>query len=791
MTVIEIMAELIRHGAQLHADGEDLIIRAPKGAALPDRVRLAEHKEGMLAHLRNLSTGRAFLHPLSYGQKSLWFLYQLAPDSTAYNVVYSVRIATEVNVAALETAFQAVVDRHPCLRTTYTAIGGEPAQLVHDFGKLSFEIIQTPNWSLEEVRVQMDKEADRPFDLERGPVLRAHLFVRSTNEHFLLITAHHIAVDAMSIDVLTHDLRKFYNREPLRPLSFHYSDYVRWQVEMLASPRGDQLWQHWQKQLSGELPVLNLPTDRRRPAVQTYRGATHSFVLNEDLTRSLKEVAKDNHATLYMTLLAVFQVLLYRYTGQEDISVGSPMASRSQADFTGIVGYFVNPVVMRVNLSGNPTFKAFLTHVRQTVLAVFELADYPFPLLVERLHPDRDPSRSPLFQSAFAWINYRQKSGIEEVPSFKSNQTTPQIDSPKLELELIGGGQRGSEFDLVISIFEEEKSLAVQWRYNTDLFEATTIVRMAGHFETLLKCIVANPEQRISVIPMMTTTERHQLLVEWNDSKRDYRKESCIHKLIEEQAELTPDAVAIIFEERQLTYGELNTRANQLARHLRKLGVVPDMLIGVYLERSIEMVVALLGILKAGGAYVPLDPTYPIERLSVMVEDAQLSIIITQPELIEKLPAHEAQLIALTPYWSQFCGESEENPTANTDASNLAYVIYTSGSTGKPKGVQIPRSALSNFLHSMSERPGITSQDTLLAVTTLSFDIAGLETPPTAKFRRSGCPHTPRERRRRKPACGEDKKLRCHPYASHARDLAASARIGLAGEQTIKDTLRR
>jgi amino acid adenylation domain-containing protein len=573
----------------------------------------------------------------------------------------------------------------------------------------------------------MDKEADRPFDLERGPVLRAHLFVRSTNEHFLLITAHHIAVDAMSIDVLTHDLRKFYNREPLRPLSFHYSDYVRWQVEMLASPRGDQLWQHWQKQLSGELPVLNLPTDRRRPAVQTYRGATHSFVLNEDLTRSLKEVAKDNHATLYMTLLAVFQVLLYRYTGQEDISVGSPMASRSQGDFTGIVGYFVNPVVMRVNLSGNPTFKAFLTHVRQTVLAVFELADYPFPLLVERLHPDRDPSRSPLFQSAFAWINYRQKSGIEEVPSFKSNQTTPQIDSPKLELELIGGGQRGSEFDLVISIFEEEKSLAVQWRYNTDLFEATTIVRMAGHFETLLKCIVANPEQRISVIPMMTTTERHQLLVEWNDSKRDYRKESCIHELIEAQAELTPDAVAIIFEERQLTYGELNTRANQLARHLRKLGVVPDMLIGVYLERSIEMVVALLGILKAGGAYVPLDPTYPIERLSVMVEDAQLSIIVTQPELIEKLPAHEAQLIALTPYWSQFCGESEENPTPNTDASNLAYVIYTSGSTGKPKGVQIPRSALSNFLHSMSERPGITSQDTLLAVTTLSFDIAGLE----------------------------------------------------------------
>ena len=319
MTMIQITAELIRQGSQLRTDGEDLTIRAPKGARLPERGSLAEHKAEILTLLRDLSSGPVSLQPLSYGQKSLWFVYQLAPDSVAYNVVYAARIVSDVNVTALKDAFQAVMVRHPCLRTTYTAIGGEPAQVVHDFMEAPFHVIQASSWSLERVRDRMDEEADVPFDLERGPVLRAHLFVRSADEHFLLITAHHITIDASSMNVLTQDLCKIYNREALRPLPLQYSDYVRWQVETLASTRGDQLWEYWQKQLSGDLPVLNLPTDRRRPIVQTYRGATYSFALNGDLTRSLKEVAKDNRATLYMTLFAAFQVLLHRYSGQEDI----------------------------------------------------------------------------------------------------------------------------------------------------------------------------------------------------------------------------------------------------------------------------------------------------------------------------------------------------------------------------------------------------------------------------------------------------------------------------------------
>ena len=733
MTVNQITAGLIRQGAQLRAEGDQLTIRVPKGAAIPQRERLAGHKEEILALLRKLSAGSVSVQPLSLGQKALWFLYQLAPNSVAYNIESAARITTDLNIERLRESFQAVTNRHACLRTTFIAIEGEPVQVVHDSAKVEFEVTQTPGWSMDRIRERIELAVDRPFDLERGPVLRMNLLVRSAKEHFVILTIHHIVADLLSLDVINSDLYRLYYEEPsavstLPSLTSQYSDYVRWQIEMLSGLRGEQLWAYWQKQLSGELPLLNLQTDRPRPGVQTYSGSTHCFELNEALTRSLKEVAKTERATLYVTALAAYCALLHRYTGQDDILLGSPMAGRSQPEFDGIVGYFVNPVVMRANFSGNPTFRALLCQVRAMVLSALEHADYPFGLLVERLHPVRDPSRSPIFQSAFVWSNFRPKPGRQDAPSSSvSDKVSTQIASPQLELEPIAGGQRGSEFDLVLTIFEEPKSLTVQWRYNTDLFDAGSVIRMTSHFRNLLEGITANPDRHLSEFSLLTEPERHQLLVDWNDTKRDYPKEKCLHELIEAQAERTPDAVAVVFEDKELTYRELNARANQLAHYLKSVGVVPDMLIGVYLERSIEMVVALLGILKAGGAYVPLDPTYPIERLSVMVEDAQLSIIVTQPELIEKLPAHEAQLIALTPYWSQFCGESEENPTPNTDASNLAYVIYTSGSTGKPKGVQIPRSALSNFLHSMSERPGITSQDTLLAVTTLSFDIAGLE----------------------------------------------------------------
>ena len=724
MTVTQLTAELIRQGVQLRAAGEDLTIRAPRNAVLPERGRLAEHKAEILAAMRSLSGGPVSLHPLSYGQKSLWFVYQLAPDSVAYNVVYAARIASEVNATGLKVAFQAVMDRHPCLRTTYTAIDGEPAQVVHDFVEAPFHAIDASNWSLETLSDRMNKEADVPFDLERGPVLRAHLFVRSTKEHCLLITAHHIAVDALSMDVLTQDLCKLYNREALRPLPLQYADYVRWQVETLASTRGDELWEYWQKQLSGDLPVLNLPTDRRRPTVQTYRGATHISVLNGDLTRSLKEVAKDNHATLYMTLLAAFQVLLHRYSGQEDISIGSLMAGRSQADFAGIVGYFVNPVVIRANLSDSPTFTAFLAQVRRTVLAALEHGDYAFPMLVERLHPNRDPSRSPLFQSAFVWINGREKPGTQQLLSFKSNQTTPQVASPTLELEPIAGGQRGSEFDLVLTIIEEVKSLTLQLRYNTDLFDAATMVRMTGHLQTLLKAIVENPENPIPALSLLTSGERRQLLEEWNDTNRDYPKEKCLQGLIEAQADRTPDAVAVVYEDKQLTYRELNARANQLAHYLKSVGVGSEVLVGVCLERSIEMVVGIVGVVKAGGAYVPLDPSYPRERLVFMLEDAQVPVLITQEHLVGRLRESSARVICLDRDAQVLAAESVENLPSMVTPENLAYVIYTSGSTGQPKGVMNTHKGICNRLLWMQVAYQLTDADCVLQKTPFSFDVS-------------------------------------------------------------------
>ena len=557
MTVNQITAGLIRQGAQLRAEGDQLTIRVPKGAVIPQRERLAGHKQEILALLHTFSAGAVSIQPLSLGQKALWFLYQLAPNSLAYNIESAARITTDLNIERLRESFQAVTNRHACLRTTFIAIEGEPVQVVHDSAKVEFEVSQTPGWSMDSIRERIDLAVDRPFDLERGPVLRMNLLVRSAREYFVILTIHHIVADLLSLDVINSDLCRLYYEEPssvstLPSLTSQYSDYVRWQSEMLSGLRGEQLWAYWQKQLSGELPLLNLQTDRPRPGVQTYSGSTHCFELNEALTRSLKEVAKTERSTLYATVLAAYCALLHRYTGQDDILLGSPMAGRSQAEFDGIVGYFVNPVVMRVNFSGNPTLRAHLCQVREIVLNALDHADYPFGLLVEKLHPVRDQSRSPIFQSAFAWSNRRQKSEIQEVLSVKSKQTTPKIDSRKLELEPIRGGQRGSEFDLVVTIFEEEKLLAVQWRYNTDLFDAATIVRMTGHFQTLLEGIVTNPQQRIAELPMMTAAERQQLLVEWNDTKRDYPNDKCIHQLIEDQAARTPNAVALVFEGKQL-----------------------------------------------------------------------------------------------------------------------------------------------------------------------------------------------------------------------------------------------
>ncbi|NET03600.1 MAG: amino acid adenylation domain-containing protein [Symploca sp. SIO2B6] len=688
-----------------------------------------EEKRLLLAKLlRERASEEKSVYPLSYGQQALWFLYQSSKLSTAYNVAFPARIRSKVDVSTLRQAFQGLVNRHATLRTTFKVQNGKSVQEVQGYQEVYFEQIDASTWTWEQLKEQVVKTYEHPFDLERGPVFRVHLFTRSQQDHVLLMTLHHIVYDAWSIGTLLDDTQIFYSeakagREAsLPPLKSQYTDYMQWQTQMLAGSKGEQLWHYWRQQLAGELPILNLPTDRPRPPVQTYQGISYTFKLTESLTQQLKELVQTEGVTLYTLLLAAFQVLLYRYTGQEDILVGSPTGGRPQAEFDQIVGYFVNPVVLRASLSGNLTFKSFLSQVRRTVLEAIDHQDYPFPLLVEQLQPNRDPSRSPLFQVLF---NFLSPQRFGDVPGLLAPSETPLKASwGELELESFELEQQQGQFDLTLEIIEAKNSLFGVFKYNTDLFDAATIKRMAGHFQTLLKGIVKEPEQQVSKLPLLTEAEQHQLLVEWNNTQTEYPQDKCIHQLFEAQVELTPDAIALVFEEQQLTYRQLNARANQLAHYLQAMGVEPEVLVGICVERSVEMVVGLLGILKAGGAYVPLDPAYPQERLAYMLSDSQLRVLLTQQELKAGLVEHEVPVVCLDADWEAINRESEGNPASGVQSNNLAYVIYTSGSTGKPKGVQIEHFSVINLLNSVRQQPGLTAQDTLLSVTTLSFDVA-------------------------------------------------------------------
>jgi len=609
------------------------------------------------------SNGDPSISTLSHGQRALWFLHRLAPASSAYNLFYAARIRPPLDVAALRRSVQAIVQRYPILSATFIMRNGEPVQHFHPGQKAPIELIDASTWSRERLEQELQAEGDRPFDLEHGPVLRFKLFALAGQDYMLALTGHHIAVDFWSIDLLVTELCVQYAKEvgaSLTPamqamLSQRvplYTDYIRWQAELLAGPGGERLWTHWQQELAGELSLLNLPLDRPRPPVQTYRGALHAFELGEALSKQLKALASAEKITLYMLLLAAFQVLLFRYTDQDDILVATPMVGRSRSELERVIGYLANPVVLRTNLSGNPTFKELLVGVRRTAIAALEHQDYPFSLLVERLQPKRDASYSPIFQVVFVW----------DRPGMLQGQENAYLDEETLKLEPYLTMQQGSAFDLTLRMSEVRGSLSADLTYNVDLFDASTIARMEQHFRTLLAGVVANPGQRLSDLPLLTEAEQHQLLVTWNDTRNGFPEHMCVHQLIEEQVQRTPEAVAVVFEDQKLTYSELNRRANALARTLQALDVGPDVLVGVCMERSLEMVIALLAILKAGGAYVPLDPTYPRERLDYMIQDAHMPVLLTQARLLELLPGDGTQIICLDAGEYSSAGDFEENP---------------------------------------------------------------------------------------------------------------------------------
>ncbi len=538
----------------------------------------SQQKRELLAQLvRQMASPSPASGRLSYGQAALWFTHQLAPQSWAYHVVFSARIRSGVDEPILRRALQFLLDRHGILRTTYSECDGVPTSHLHPEMPVDFDVIPVNTNPWENHREQVLTDVHQPFDLEHGPILRARLYRQSDHDSMLVLTLHHIAIDFWSLGVLLQELRVVYaalraqQPVPLPPLWVTYDHYVRQQTDMLAKPEGGRLRDYWLRQLSGELPVLDLPLDRPRPMVQTYQGASYALQLSSPLTEALNALAQREGATLYMILLAALQILLYRYSGQEDIRVGSPMACRNRPSFRQLVGYCVNPVVMRAHLSGNLTFRGFLSEVRRTVLDALRHADYPFPLLVEHLQPKRDASRSPLFQVSLVLQTLAQEPAL--MSCFMPSGASPKpIDFGDWVLEPEPLPQQEGQFDLTFEMAELGPSLCGLLQYNADLFDPATIARMAQHFTSLLEGIVAHPDTPVATLPLLTAAERRQLLDVWNDTETTGLQGLGIHQLIEAQVERTPDAVAVVGKDRHLTYGEMNRQANQLAHHLQAFG---------------------------------------------------------------------------------------------------------------------------------------------------------------------------------------------------------------------------
>ncbi len=669
-------------------------------------------------------------HNLSLGQRALWFIYQMDPNNSAYNIMYAARVRTDFDRIAFCRSMQTIIDRHEVLRTTYSTNNGLPVQNVHSYEKFELQTVDARDWKQAELDAEIQSSADAPFDLESGPVIRVKLFQRTGNHHILLFVVHHIALDFWSLDLLFDELEAIYRQEvtgqkaKLASVNVSYSDFIRWQEQLMEDEEGLRQWEYWRDKLAGNLPVLNLPTNYPRPPIQSFRGTSYPFKLPRKLSNKLIEISKSQGVTLFTTYLAAFQVLMYRYTGQNDVLVGCPTAGRNCAEFENVLGDFVNPIVLRTQLSADIPFTRFLEQVRETLIGGITHQDFPFPLLVERLQFQRDASRSPIFQVAFGWDQPRKL--YPDGDSFRSSNGKP-ADRGLLGLEPLALAQQGAAFDLMMMVLNTGDRVSAALQYNLDLFDESTVVCMADHFQTLLESIVDNPECPIADLPLLSKKQQHVRLTQWNDTAAEYPRKLCLHEMIEAQVRQTPDAIAIECNGQQLTYCQLDRQSNQLAHNLAKLDVGPDVLVGVYLDRSIQMMVGLLGILKAGGAFVPLSPGTPSERLAYMLDTCNTSVVLTQEELADDLAKWPGKIICLDNDRSEHARESNTDRVRRANPSNLAYVIFTSGSTGQPKGVLIEHRSVVNFLTSMQQAPGIVGDDVLLAVTPFTFDISVLE----------------------------------------------------------------
>ncbi|CBW75576.1 Non-ribosomal peptide synthetase modules [Mycetohabitans rhizoxinica HKI 454] len=684
-----------------------LLLEAPTIAELTPHLDALRQSSDLNIPALTTQTRPATL-PLSFAQERLWFLNQLGQDA-AYQIPIAMRLTGKLNIAALEAALSEIVRRHETLRTRFETVEGTGVQVVHS------------PWAVELVPQEVTEQdvmrhllaiAGQPFDLTTGPLARFALLRLAPDSYVLSATLHHIISDGWSMGVLMQELEALYTAfsqkqdSPLSELPVQYADYALWQRSWFKDQALEQELDYWRAQLSGAPAALELPTDRPRPAVPSGQGHGVLVHVPAALATQLKALAQREGATLYMTLLAAFQVVLSRWSGQDDIVVGSPIAGRTQVQAEQLIGFFINTLALRTDLSGDPRFDALLARVRETTLGAYAHQTVPFEKLVEVLQPVRDLSRQPIFQVMVNGFN---------IPV--SNFALPGLTVEKIDLERLS-----TKFDLTLYFGETSDGIEGWLQYATDLFDAETILRLGQHWVNVLEAVVADPTQRLSELPLLSTTERHQLLTAWNDTAADFASATTLHQLFEAQVQRTPNAVAAVFETQQMTYAELDSRANQLAHRLRAIGVGPEAVVALCAERSLQMLVGLLGILKAGGAYLPLDPSYPTERIAYMLEDAQVAAVVLQPHLGPLLPATQAQTVMLETSWAQIATQPSTRPISVVRPHNLAYITYTSGSTGKPKGVMSQHRGAVNYLNFLVRHYRLTEADVVLNVASLAFD---------------------------------------------------------------------
>ncbi len=655
--------------------------------------------------------------PLSFAQELMWLLDHLI-DTSAYHVPRALRMKGPLNVEALEFALNKIVERHEVLRTTYQEIDGHPMQFISPSARVHLDVIDLSGMEVTEREREAQRilveEGKRKFDFVHDLMLRTILMRLEKDEHILLLVSHHIASDGQSKAVLFRELKTFYlahcEGKPveLPPLPIQYSDYSLWQRDWM---QGEVLNSHinfWKETLAGAPTLLELPTDNPRPASQSFEGARQFLRCPDGMLENFKALCRKEGSTLFMTMLAAFGTLLWRWSGQEDMLIGTPVSGRSRTELEPLIGYFSNSVVLRMNLAGDPTFRELLKQTKEVALAAYSHQHLPFEKLVTEMQPQRDLSYSPMYQVMFSVGEHKDLG----------------IDLPGMEITPIIIDRGVAKFDMTLGMTELKKDLMCNIEYCSALFEPATMQRLANQFQNLLQGIVDNPDQRISRLPMLSAEERHRIIYTWNEIEQVEPDGVLVPQMFEKQAARNPDATAVVYEDRRLTYGELNERANQLAHYLKKRGVGPEKRVVVCVERSPEMVLGVMGVMKAGGAYVPLDAMYAKERLPVIIPDSECPVVLTQTSLLARLPETNAEIIPLDGDWSKIAAESKENPEPEITPDTLAYVVYTSGSTGVPKGVMINHGGFATLFHGYKKSYGIGSPDNpWLLMANFSFDV--------------------------------------------------------------------